>query len=138
VRAHVAVAKKSRRKPAVKAPTWEEEVRPQLPKRMTSSTYDFDFEPPVVGLPPAEHDASLIPLPEATPIPAAGEKVKKLKASRPAQVARKFEHVALVMAAILAVLLGLAIGTVLARTGGNDAATPATVTQSAAATQPAG
>ena len=120
----------------MKAATWEEELRPQLPRRIDVVGLRLDFEPPVVALvrPPDEPDASLIlASTAATPIPAA-KAPRSSWASRPAQVApSKFESVALVMAAILAVLLGLAIGTVLARTGRpTPRPTPASVTQSAA------
>ena len=118
-----AAGKKSRKRPAVKGATWEEELRPQLPRRIESTS--FDLEPPIVALPAPE--------PVLNPVAARG----KAHATGPAKV-RKFEGPALVMAAVLAVLLGLAIGTVLARSGGTDSAQPAPVTVEAAAAPVAG
>ena len=112
----------ARPRPPVKAATWEEELRPQLPRRIESS-YDLDFEPPVVALaPPIAHE------------PTSGTVTPILRATGVAKVRKKFESVALVMAAILAILLGLAIGTVLARTGSVSAqpSSPPAVTQTAA------
>jgi len=110
--APVVAKKKSRSRPAVKHATWEEELRPQLPKRLETTAFEYEYEPPVVGMvPPIE----AIPSDASTPTP---------RITGPAKVRRRFEGMALVMAAILAVLLGLAIGTVLARTGGGTTAQP--------------
>jgi len=130
-------AKKPRPRPVVKSATWEEEVQPQLPKRFLSSTsgFDIDLDPPTIALVPSD------PEPGLTPAPAKASKgASTISFSRPFQAAKKFENVALVMAAILAVLLGLAIGTVLARSGGTSDAGPAptSVTSQAAAAPTAG
>ncbi|MEA2717098.1 MAG: hypothetical protein QOI99_1415 [Actinomycetota bacterium] len=109
-----AKAKTPRPRAAAKAATWEEEPRPQLPRRIDAMGYDLD--PPVIAL--ALDD----PAPPANAV----------RASGPAKVRRKFEGAALVMAAILAILLGLAIGTVLARSGSLAASTPPNVSTATA------
>ncbi len=103
--------RKARTKAAAKHATWEEEVRPQLPKRIESMAYELD--PPIVALVPDDVEGDRL-TPTATPGQAP-------RTSGTAKVARKFEGAALVMAAILAILLGLAIGTVLARGGSTSA-----------------
>ena len=100
-------AKEKKPRPAVKAATWEEEVRLELPRRIeaTAAAYELEFEPAPIALVP--------------PVPAAptSSSTSTPRVTRPAKVRRKFEGAALVMAAVLAVLLGLAIGTVLTRSG---------------------
>ncbi|HVF14693.1 MAG TPA: hypothetical protein VM942_08845 [Acidimicrobiales bacterium] len=100
-----AVEEQARTRPPVKAATWEEELRPQLPRRIDSSSHDLDFEPPLVALVPSVPDTQNDYLAE-----------KAARVSGTTKVRRKFEGAALVMAAILAILLGLAIGTILVRT----------------------
>jgi len=123
------IPEKSRPRRASRQVTWEEEVRPELPRRIESMAYDLD--PPIVALVPSVDES------EPTPSPASATTAGR-RPSGPAKV-RKFEGPALVMAAVLAVLLGLAIGTVLARTGSTTAqpAPPAAVSQ-VAATPPGG
>jgi len=100
-------AKEKKPRPAVKAATWEEEVRLELPRRIeaTAAAYELEFEPAPIALVP--------------PVPAAptSSSTSTPRVTGPAKVRRKFEGAALVMAAVLAVLLGLAIGTVLTRSG---------------------
>jgi hypothetical protein len=104
--------KKSRPKAAAKQVTWEEEPRPQLPRRIESVAYELD--PPVIATAPDLETDLSSPMPGITPS-------RPPRSSGPAKVARKFEGAALVMAAILAILLGLAIGTILARGGSTSA-----------------
>ena len=129
--AKVIPAKKRRSRPAVKAATWEEELRPQLPKRYQSSAFD-DLDPPVIAV--EESSPALIPTPAASSIAA---KTAKVPSHRP-RMTKRFESAALVMAAILAVLLGLAIGTVLARSGSSGASPAPTSVAIEAASVPAG
>ncbi len=143
-----ATGKQARPRPPVKAATWEEELRPQLPRRFQSSAYD-ELDPPVIALVPPTPDVIPAPTakaPKAPKTPKAAKnpqvvltpkaaKVPKVgvEPSEKSLLVRRFESVALVMAAILAILLGLAIGTVLARTGSSDASpTPTSISQSAA------
>jgi hypothetical protein len=114
--------KKPRPRSAAKHATWEEELRPELPRRIESMAYDLD--PPIIALVP---DAPVMD--DSTPTA-----ISTPTLTGPAKVRRRFEGAALVMAAVLAVLLGLAIGTVLARSGSSTAqsSTPTAVTQSAA------
>ena len=139
--------KQARPRPPVKAATWEEELRPQLPRRFQSSAYD-ELDPPVIALVP--DTPAVVPAPAKAPkapkTPKAtkdGQVVLTTKAPKVPKVGiepsdksllvRRFESVALVMAAILAILLGLAIGTILARTGSSDASpTPTSISQTAA------
>ena len=131
--------KTPRARPVVKAATWEEEIQPQLPRRFQTSSpsWDLDFDAPAPVEPAEPMDLTA---PSPTPIAKQAKPAKVGKAapavtgpsiprSRPFQVVKKFENVALVMAAILAILLGLAIGTVLARTGGTDPTPPASASQ---------
>lgn len=137
--------KPSRPRSQAKAATWEEELRPQLPRRFESSAYD-EIDPPVIALvpptPAVTPTTAKAPKPKAPKAPKVPKAVQAVQASRapagtePAPekslLVRRFESVALVMAAILAILLGLAIGTVLARTGSSDASpTPTSISQSA-------
>lgn len=121
-------SKKSR--PAVKAATWEEEVRPELPKRIAAaaSAFELDYEPaPMSLVPPLTTENS------AKPTTAAPRFARVIK------LQKKFEGATLVMAAILAILLGLAIGTILARTGSVSAQpTPASVSTQSAPVTPGG
>lgn len=131
VRAKAAPVKKSRSRPPVKAATWEEELRPQLPKRYQSSAFD-DLDPPVIAM--EDSEPALMPTPAAAPIPS---RTAKATSHRP-RITKRLESVALVMAAILAVLLGLAIGTVLARTGSSGASPAPTSVAIEAASVPTG
>ena len=103
--ASVAALENKPPRPPVKAATWEEEPRLQLPRRLESSSYDLAFEPSPVALVP--------PIPDAP----SSSTASTPRVSGPAKVRRKFEGAVLVMAAVLAILLGLAIGTILARSG---------------------
>ncbi len=143
-----APVRKTRTRTALKAATWEQEIEPQLPSHFKTSAaafeFDYDFDAPATPGPPSDDDmvAPVIPVPRAHPTahgPAHVRAAKPERAprSRPAEMVKRFENVALVMAAILAVLLGLAIGTVLARTGGTDP-TPPTSASQAAVVQTAG
>jgi hypothetical protein len=133
------VAEKPRPRPPTKAATWEEEVRPQLPRRMEAAAValEMELEPPVIDhgidMEPFENDLRA----PAGPLGSKGSKTAKASgglARGPMRAIKKFENVALVMAAILAVLLGLAIGTVLARTGSSEAGqTPASAVSASAA-----
>ena len=136
------VEKKPRSRPAVKAATWEEEVRPQLPRRMEAAAValEMDLEPPIVqgiDMEPFEDDMRSAPtgLVGSKPLkPGKAPNASAGLASGPLRAIKKFENVALVMAAILAILLGLAIGTVLARTGSSEAGqTPASAVSASAA-----
>ncbi len=122
--------KKRRSRPPVKAATWEEELRPQLPKRFQSSAFD-DIDPPVIAM--EQSSPALIPTPDAAPI---SSKTAKALSFRP-RITKRIENAAIVMAAILAVLLGLAIGTVLARSGSSDASQAPTSVVVEAANVPA-
>lgn len=133
-------AKKPRTRPAVRAATWEEDIEPQLPRRFQAESpafdlaFDLDLDLPVERTPVAVDEADA--LAPVIPVPA----VREAMAPRPpatrtraGQMAKKkLENVVLVLAAILAVLLGLAIGTVLARTGGTDPTPPVSASQAAA------
>jgi len=114
---------------AMKAATWEEEVRPELPKRIAAaaSAFELEYEPAPMSLVPPLAEPST----KATTAAPRFARVIKLQ--------KKFQGAALVMAAILAVLLGLAIGTVLARTGSVSAQpTPASVSTQSAPVAPGG
>jgi hypothetical protein len=141
----VETAKASRPRPVAKAATWEEEVRPQLPRRMEAAAValEMELEPQIdhdIDMEPYENDMRSVPT-----APVGGKAAKAAKAGKtpkaggglasgPMRAIKKFENVALVMAAILAILLGLAIGTVLARTGTTEARqAPATVVSESAA-----
>ena len=138
----------------VKGVTWEEEIRPELPKRYDMS---YDPEPPIVALvPPEMPELERTPMVAPPKTPKAGAKAAKAPkapkataqpvltttpkagaqdfSSKPKAILR-FENVALAMAAVLAILLGLAIGTVLARSGGSDTPTPASAASPAAVVQ---
>ncbi|MEA2827827.1 MAG: hypothetical protein QOG43_2266 [Actinomycetota bacterium] len=130
-----------RPRPAVKAATWEEEVRPQLPRRMEAAAVKLEMELEPLAI---EHDIDMEPFehdlrsggPVGSKAPKQGKTPKAAGglAAGPLRAIKRFENVALVMAAILAVLLGLAIGTVLARTGSSEARqTPASAVSASAA-----
>lgn len=125
--------------------TWEEEPVPTLPRRIEFGQSRIgsrigEVGPPVIGgdpsyppihsVPPIPEVPAVSSMPDAPPEPPPFYEPRRRPPARSAKTAPtpgllgvldKFHGAALVMAAILAILLGLAIGTILARTGGTSA-----------------